>query len=491
MRNLTSKINLGATQETGPVRRNASEAGAALLTVLIALMIISLMTLELKYSAMLERKLAYNDLNQVQAYYLAKAGVRMGLLRVAMYGRAKRDPAVKSLGANLPLDRYLDMIWSLPLPPFPPPKDKNQLSKLGKADKDAAEKILEETKISQGRFSHVISSESSKVNLNFLDLHYLPQNLQNQPVKFRDETNPNLVQFTGLSLINIMEDLIKQSDNPNDEFGNLKPEEVVMNILEWVNSANMNPNKNTASASFYEQQKPPYKIKRGHFFTVDELKLVAGIDSHLFELLRPHITVYSDDGKINLNNASNKILRAIYPDFSEDDLKKIGEEKAKRGSWTTEKEFVDYVTRDLNRNGFSRLYPDEKNYPFTVGTRSFVIESLGVIQRGSTEIQKLIKVAVSLQAGKGASVDPTIVDQPTCDSKPGKFWYRVEGRCRNKPTTESQCVKILAGSWRPGQSRPNQSCCVINNQGEICPDQKTTSAPEEPSQMKVMSWSET
>lgn len=476
---------------TKQIEIRSNTKGAALLTVLIALMIISLLTLELKYSATLERKLAYNDLNQLQAYYLAKAGARMGLLRVAMYGRAKRDTNLKKLSKSLPIDRYLDMIWNMPLPPFPPPTDKEALSKLDKADKDAAEKILDETKITDGRFSQVISSESSKININYLDTRYLPDTMKNQAINFRDETRPSLVQFVGLSLINVLEDFIKQSDNPSDEFGNMKPDEIVLNIMEWVNSASAMQNK-TNTSTFYDEQKPPYKIKHGHFFTVEELRMVAGIDTHLFELLRPHITVYSDDGKININNANNKILRAIYPDFTDDDLKKIAEEKARRGSWTTEKEFADFVSRDLNRTGFSRIYADEKTYPFTVGNRSFIIESLGVIQRGKTEIQKMIRIAVALQAGKGASVDFSILDQPTCDANPAKFWYRIEGRCRNRPTTAEQCTKLLAGTAVASPTDPKVTCCLINNQNggqPYCPAK--LDKPEEPNQLKVLSWSET
>ena len=45
------------------------------------MMIITIMLFEFQYSAMVERKLAYNELNQLQALYLAKAGARIGLLR--------------------------------------------------------------------------------------------------------------------------------------------------------------------------------------------------------------------------------------------------------------------------------------------------------------------------------------------------------------------------------------------------------------------------
>src|SRR5688572_27727990 len=100
------------------------------------MMIMSIMIFEFQYSAMIERKLAYNEINQQQAYYLAKSGVRIGLLRIALYGRARRSPAIKNVAGGIDITPYLEMIWNLPLPPFPP--DAGALGKLDKKDKDAA-----------------------------------------------------------------------------------------------------------------------------------------------------------------------------------------------------------------------------------------------------------------------------------------------------------------------------------------------------------------
>ena len=85
------------------------QQGAALLTVLVALMLISLMTLELQYTSLVERKLAYNDLNQLQAHYLAKSGVHLGILRLALYGRVTKNATLKKN-----FSQYVNQIWSLP-----------------------------------------------------------------------------------------------------------------------------------------------------------------------------------------------------------------------------------------------------------------------------------------------------------------------------------------------------------------------------------------
>lgn len=471
--------------------KNTESKGAALITVLVALLIISLMILELQYSSMIERKLAMNELNQVQAYYLAKSGARIGMLRVALFSRARRDPMISKMGAGIDIKPYLDMIWRIPLPAFPPPK--GSVSKLNKTDKDAAEKVLEETKVSDGQFSEVISSEGSKINLNYF---VLPKDKQNTPPNFSGQP-ASLLDYNGMLLINLLNQFIRQSDNPGDEFGNLKPEELVMDIMDWVNPGNSKLGGGSKDA-YYEQQNPPYRAKRGPFFTIEELRLVRNIDDNLFNKLKPYITVYSDQGKVNLNNANDTLLRAIFPDFTDYDLKRIGEEKTRIGGfWTSEKQFVDFVSQTLGRSGFKTLYPKEDQYPFTISNYSFVIDSMGIIQKSKSQIQRSIRVAVALVQGRGGEAVPNIKDQPTCEKNPNYFFYLAAGQCYTKPKAESECRDKLAGTWLPNPANNNQYACKLNNQGFIAPIQQAgggTSDPKtapEPDTMKVLYWYET
>ena len=297
--------------------RLARESGAALLTVLVAVMVIFIMLFEFQYGAMVERQLAYNDLNQVQAYYLAKAGARMALLRVAIYGRAQYQLGQQASAQMAAIKPFLEMIWSVPLPAFPPVPD----GKLSKADKDAAEKTLSETKMSEGKTTHVITSESSKINLNYLVFD--PAASQGKPPLAAPGATPQgLFQYVGNLLVNLISNFIRDSDNPFEEFGNIKPEEIVYNIMDWVSPGD-GAVAGGAKDSYYEAQKPPYKAKRNRFYTIDELRLVKGIDEHLYTKLKPYVTVSSgDDGKINLNSATVTVYKALYPDFTEYDLKK-------------------------------------------------------------------------------------------------------------------------------------------------------------------------
>jgi type II secretory pathway component PulK len=463
-----------------------STQGAALLTVLIAMMIISIVLLEFQYTSMVERKLAYNELNQLQAYYLAKSGVRVGLLRLSLYGRAKKDPNLKKT-TGIDVNPFLEMLWSLPLPAFPPEKD--GLKKLLKEDKDAAEKTLAETKVSDGQFSQVITTESAKLNLNFLQFP------ANSPPDARSLFTPpatSLAQSVAIELTNLIDNFLKESEDPFKEYGNLKPEEVVGDIIDWVNPGTarlMGGGKD----SFYEQQNPPYKAKRNRFYTLEELRLVKGMDEHLYNKLKPHVTVYSYDGKVNINNCSTTMLKALYKDFTDDDLKRITEEKNKWGGWTSEKQFVDFITNTLGRSGFKTQFPDDKNYPFTISSQSFLIESLGIMKKSKSRVQKLIRVGVALTvSAKGTSANK---NQTDCNADPLSYWNPNTGTCRPKPSTRDACFDEGSSQWDD-----SRKCCNIRIAGagvDICYPSgggsggATPGAKADPNALKILYWSET
>ncbi len=459
-----------------------NKSGVALLTVLVSILIMSLLTIEFQYSVAIERKLAYSELNQLQAHYLAKSGARFGLLRIVLFLKAN-----KKLSTNELIKQKISAIWSLPLPPFPPAT--STIKKMAKADQDTAEKAVEESKISIGQFSQIITNESSKINLNYL---IVPKDKRGETnaINFTsiDPPKGGIYEYVARLLYNAINEIITNSDNPVEEFGNIRAEEVVYDIMDWVNPENVafgNRNKN----AYYEQQKPPYKAKRGRFFTLDELKLVRTVEDNLFQKLKPYITVYSYDGKINLNDANKNMLKAIYPEFTQDDLNKITEEKNKIGNWASEKSFVDFVTKTLGRNGFRDLYREEKDYPFTVNSYSFVIESFGIIPKSKSVIQKKTKIAVALTTAGGPAATKNVASQQECEQDVNYFWNFNTLKCNEKPVDEASCT-LVPGIW--GQQNGTFGCEITGYEGaKRFITAGTDGKPKEPNALKILYWIET
>lgn len=465
---------------------SGKNSGAALLTVLVALMVISIMLFEFQYGAMVERKLAYNELNQLQAYYLAKSGARLGLLRVNLYMRAKKDGAVKNMLKNIPqASGFIDAIWNMPLPAFPP--DAEKLEDLTAPDKDAAERVLNQTRVSDGKSTHVISDESTKLNLNDL---VVPADKRNDRVDFRSDTPQGHFWYTGRLIINLLENFLRESESPTEEFGDLRPEDLVYQIMDWVTPGDQSFLGGPKDA-FYEKQSPPYKAKRNRLYTLNELRMIKGIDETLFNKLRPHVTVFADQGRININTTTREdFYRALLPSLRSDDVKKILEERDKRGGWSSEDEFAQYLKSNFGNSDFDKFYPKKEEYPFTVGSQSFMIEAVGKLDRSKSTIQKIIRVGISLKPS-GASCE---VEASKCGGVKGCFLdSRSAGgnKCRAEPRTKGEC-DLIAGMFSENQGQ--MICTLQGDNGQVLTtqyDPKTEAPPPgDFNALKIVQWSE-
>ncbi|MEI6413716.1 MAG: type II secretion system protein GspK [Pseudomonadota bacterium] len=66
-----------------------------------------------------------------------------------------------------------------------------------------------------------------------------------------------------------------------------------------------------AEAADYQAAGLPYGPANRDFQAVEELQLVLGMTPPLYQALAPHMTVFSQDGKVNSQNASDVVLQAI------------------------------------------------------------------------------------------------------------------------------------------------------------------------------------
>jgi hypothetical protein len=257
-------------------------------------------------------------------------------------------------------------------------------------------------------------------------------------------------------LVNLLNGFLRESENPYEEYPDLRPEELVADIMDWVSEGDTRLYGGSKDA-FYASLNPPYKAKKGRLFTIDELRLVKGMDGRIFEKIKPYITVYSYDSKLNINAASETLYKAIYADFTDDDIKRIMEQRSKLGGWPNEKSFVDFVVQTLGRTGFSTLYPKPEEYPFTVGTESFLIESLGEVRKSASNIQRRIQVALAFTSAKGGTVLPGVTQADCAKSPKTQFWRADTQQCITNPRNGAECQLVLGTETAQGA----QTVCVI------------------------------
>ena len=99
----------------------------------------------------------------------------------------------------------------------------------------------------------------------------------------------------------------------------LRAEELLNAVLDWLDTAATSGGFDTTrpggGESFdYQELEPPFRsADRGRFTSVSELRLLNGFDEAIYRAILPYVTVFGD-GTINLNTASETLLRTLNED---------------------------------------------------------------------------------------------------------------------------------------------------------------------------------
>ena len=158
-------------------------------------------------------------------------------------------------------------------------------------------------------------------------------------------------------------------------------EDVAASIVNWRGTAQV---PRGAWDDYYQSLNPPYECKHADFSVIEELMLVKGVTPELFESIKDYITVYGyDDGKININTATKKVMLAVGLSEKAADMI-VGFRNGIDGLPGTKDDGIflntaqDIISWDLT--------PDEKfilgNY-FTTRSNYFRIEARGAVDGSS------------------------------------------------------------------------------------------------------------
>ncbi|MCK4785309.1 MAG: type II secretion system minor pseudopilin GspK [Desulfobacteraceae bacterium] len=105
-----------------------------------------------------------------------------------------------------------------------------------------------------------------------------------------------------------------------DEFG-LDQESInviVDSVMDWIDQADQEDDLVRfygAEDDYYQSLERPYHCKNGPMDSPGELLLVKGITPELFSRIKPYITVFGEDGKININTADPMVLTSLHEDM--------------------------------------------------------------------------------------------------------------------------------------------------------------------------------
>ncbi|MGE4233798.1 MAG: general secretion pathway protein GspK [Bacteriovoracia bacterium] len=389
-------------------KNKKNQSGIALFMVISALALLSVLVAELTYSTQINSRMAYNAVDNLKSFYLAKSALKLSLLRLAIYRQvsAFMSDSNNKLAAGVLGRSAVEQIWNFPML-YPPeiPKD------AGIVEKDNIEAFIKSSKLS-GRYVASIKSESSKLNLNNLFYKFLPSEedttatTPGQPQGKTTSTTTKTAtadqtesQFRSV-LENMISNLIEKKKDKDKEFGdiyrNLQGKDVVDAIWAYIF-----PNSPPSNLPGYKPSRP----KNAPLYSLSELHLIPGMTDDIYDTIEPSLTVSATSG-VNVNKIKAQTLHALMPELTDEELAQV---MAKRDDpdagqlWNSVEDFwsaisstsaaryVDQIKSRFDTAGI-KLVTSEENFRIeiqaTVGLSIKRLEAYVVLESKTNKNQK-------------------------------------------------------------------------------------------------------
>lgn len=325
-----------------------TEKGVALLIALFAMTLMTFIAVEVSYDTSVDYIVASQQVNRVRAYYAAKSGVELSLLRIMLYKQA-----MAALGDTLGQQKsMLDPIWSFPF--MWPPTGLG--GKITEVDKDMLKEAIDES-LMGAQYTTTIAAEGGKIDINDLG----------SPLK-------GLKKASKTQVLNIFNSELQQNDEFRIKYGNYRFEELVNNISDYIDEDTEGQN-GADEASYYRDveekdiQLPPNRPLR----TLDELHQVTGMTDEFYNLLLPRVTIFGTKG-VNINYSNKELLMALDPSMTEAAVDKVIERRNDvklGGPFKDDKDFFSFIqpygvnVKAIEESKIPLLYDMEYNFRIT------------------------------------------------------------------------------------------------------------------------------
>ena len=278
---------------------------ALLLAVLMVALVMGFMA-DMIIASSVNIELAQGSRDRVKAEYMAKSGLNLAVfvtqidwgIDLFMHGQSKKMPTdgVGDIWAalnDLPIgSSTMKMMATM--------QDKFDLSTVTDSG------VMDQLGLLDGQFIIKNSDESSKINVNFCHKGRCTQVLTMLQALFACPAEKAFLdskELDGKKLAFKIKDFIDEDKRAEQDSG-----------LSDENDK-------------YQGFVPPYKAKNAPLDSLDELKMVDGWDDQMHAVFSPYLTVFPIQGSgrdvplINLNSASQDLLRCLVPEGLKDECK--------------------------------------------------------------------------------------------------------------------------------------------------------------------------
>lgn len=354
------RSNLVNKMVSSLVRPLGNNRGIALLIAMFSMMLMLFIAVEVSYDSNIEYVVASQQVAKLKAYYAAKAGMELSLLRVNLYKQA-----VVGLGDQMGAARsMLDMIWSFPLGwPIVLPDG------ISRVEKEQVAKSQKES-FMDSAYQTSITAESGKIDLNDLA----------SPVK-------GIREYATKQLLNVFLTKVRNDQEFARMYSGFKFEEVVNNIADWVDEDQESRNGGDEKSFYRDRQGDDVNFLPPNmsFKTIEEVHMVAGMKDDFFKLLEPQITIYGVKG-VNVNFAPRELLESLDYSMDQKILDAIITRRSSMkegGPFTSAEDFLSFI----QQKGGNRRAIEDLKIPLLVDPElNFRISSIGLSGKSKREL---------------------------------------------------------------------------------------------------------
>lgn len=341
-----------------------NQKGVAIILAIFSTIMILYIVNEVTYDTNVEYLIHAQSVNRLKAYYAARSGVEMSLLRIKVYDKVR-----KQLGENAKgkMGGMLNLVWSFPLgwPPVPPENTST-------VEKD---NIQDKVKLSEmdATFTTLIEDEGSKIDIN---------DLASPSKSIRESTRKQILK--------ILENKITTDRDWSEKASDLKTEVLVNNLTDWVDADTTSANGGGEREAYENipQGMPTYPPNRA-FRTLEEIRLVAGMKDLYFDLLAPRLTVFGAKG-INVNTATRDVLQSFDSSMTDEIVNAILKRRStpeEGGQFSDANDFWNFA-----EGKGARISPEAKTDTPLIfdSVMNFRIRSTGAAGKATREIEAIV-----------------------------------------------------------------------------------------------------
>ncbi len=377
----------------GPVLRGRrrgrqSQSGVALLVVVSAIMIITVLVAEMNFGARVRLLLASHQKEEVQAYWLARTGVNVYKLLLAANYQLKNSSLAdygSMFGVNMG-----DALWQAV--PFISTGLMRMIFVSGGDVDDLAEEELQEVRTT-GTVGEEIAEESREEasSGHFSDKHFLDFDGDFNASIVDEDSKVGLNGFSSRSSADVLQQELTattlygiMSGQEQDQWfydRDIDRWEIIGNLADWVDTDNTRCGiRSGYEDDLYNRLEDPYLAKNAPFDSKQEIRLVDGWEGEVYDKFEDRITVWGG-GKVNINTASRDILFGLLKaygnpqpsDAHANQVLDIMAEQVTVAAFQSPDDFIDYIKNQGIESS------DEMSQVLTTSSTVFTITSMGVV----------------------------------------------------------------------------------------------------------------